>query len=103
MPVRSVKDSELRLRAPPEIVTPDDVARNPGAVRPVYNVDVAAWKFPTPCIERIDPGVVVESPKRLAESSQNRFELSSARLVPFEKMIEPAVPPVMLEKARFVI
>src|SRR3989338_5377312 len=53
---------EERLIEPPVIVNPDEVAKNPGAVRPVYNVEVAAWKLATPCIERMEPGVVVPMP-----------------------------------------
>ena len=57
-----MKDSEFKRRAPPEMVRPDEVARNPGATRPVYNVDVAAWKLAMDWIERREPGVVVPMP-----------------------------------------
>ena len=39
---------EERLIEPPVIVNPDEVAKKPGATRPVYNVEVADWKLPTP-------------------------------------------------------
>ena len=37
-----------RLMEPPVIVKPEEVARYPGAVSPVYIVEVPAWKLPTP-------------------------------------------------------
>ena len=53
---------EERLIEPPEMVTPDDVARNPGAVNPEYKVEVPDMKFPTDCMERMLPGDVVPMP-----------------------------------------
>ena len=50
-----------------------DVEVNEGRRRNEYRVDVASWeKFPTPCMERIDPGVVDPSPILELELSQTR-------------------------------
>ena len=54
---------EVISKSPPEIVKPDEVAKNPGATRPVYKVEVGAWKLPMDCTERMEPGVVVPNPK----------------------------------------
>ncbi|OGF74210.1 hypothetical protein A3E06_04445 [Candidatus Giovannonibacteria bacterium RIFCSPHIGHO2_12_FULL_44_42] len=53
---------EVRRIFPPEIVRPDDVAKNPGAVKPEYIVEVPPMKFPTPWTEKIEPGVEVPMP-----------------------------------------
>jgi len=52
-------------KEPPLTVTPDEVARNPEAVKPEYKVEVPDMKFPTDCTERIEPGVVVPMPRLL--------------------------------------
>ena len=52
----------------------------------------AVWSSsiaPTTC--RVSRGVAVPIPSRLFVSSQKRFELSSVRIVPFEKITDPAV------------
>ncbi|OGC86330.1 hypothetical protein A2949_03220 [Candidatus Adlerbacteria bacterium RIFCSPLOWO2_01_FULL_54_21b] len=53
---------EVNCNAPPEITIPEEVALNPGAINPEYIVDVPDWKLPTPCTDRIEPGVVVPMP-----------------------------------------
>ena len=60
---------------PPEMVNPDEVAKNPGATKPVYKVEVPAWKLPTPWTERIEPGVVVPMPTRPLFKILKRGEL----------------------------
>ena len=53
---------EVISKSPPEIVNPDEVAKNPGATSPVYKVEVGAWKLAMDCTERMEPGVVVPIP-----------------------------------------
>ncbi|OGC86335.1 hypothetical protein A2949_03245 [Candidatus Adlerbacteria bacterium RIFCSPLOWO2_01_FULL_54_21b] len=53
---------DVSCNAPPEITIPDEVALKPGAISPLYNVDVPDWKLPTLWTERIEPGVVVPMP-----------------------------------------
>ena len=53
---------DVNCNAPPLITIPEEVALNPGAIKPEYKVEVPDWKFPTDWTERIDPGVVVPIP-----------------------------------------
>jgi hypothetical protein len=65
---------DVICNAPPEIVTPEEVALNPGAVSPLYIVDVPAWKFATLCMERFEPGDEVAMPVHPSELTINLVE-----------------------------
>src|SRR3989344_1417680 len=53
---------DVSCSAPPEITIPEEVALNPGAIKPEYKVEVPDWKLPTDWTERIEPGVEVPIP-----------------------------------------
>ena len=80
---------DVNCNAPPLITIPELVALNPGAANPEYKVEVADWKFPTPCTDKIEPGVVVEIPRNPLESTV-RKEFADVLLVPITNLLSPA-------------